>query len=45
MSRLLVILVALIVIVVGGLFALAGMNTEKPPVRIEKTVPSDKLAK
>ena len=45
MSRSLVILLLILILVVGGLFALAGMDTEKPPVRVEKVIPNEKLAK
>lgn len=45
MSRPLVILLLLLLAVVGGLFVLAGLDTEKPLTRVEKVVPSDKLAK
>ncbi len=38
MSRLVVVLVAVLVVVVGGLFLLAGRAHERPPVRVEKAV-------
>jgi hypothetical protein len=44
MSRLLVLLAVILVVLVGGLFALVSMDTEKPPVRVEKLVPNEKLA-
>jgi hypothetical protein len=44
MSRSLVILLLIIAVVVGGLFVLAGMDTEQAPVRVEKVVPNEKLA-
>lgn len=39
MSRSLVILLIILVIVVGGLFWLAGRDTNTAPHQIEKTVP------
>ena len=45
MSRSLVILLLILVLVVGGLFALASVDTEQAPVRVEKVVPNEKLAK
>lgn len=39
MSRSLVTLLVLLVVLVGGLFFLAGRNTEKPSVQVEKVVP------
>ena len=44
MSRTLVALIVVLVVVVGGLFALAGRNVEKEPVRVEKVVPLENLA-
>lgn len=44
MSRLLVSLIVLLVIVVGGLFFLAGRATEQPTARIEKPVELGNLA-
>ncbi len=38
MSRSVMTLVILLVVVVGGLFLLAGRAREKPPVRVEKAV-------
>jgi uncharacterized protein YxeA len=38
MSRLIVAIVAVIVIVVGALFLLAGRATEQPQTRVEQTV-------
>jgi hypothetical protein len=45
MSRSLLALIVLLVVVVGGLFVLAGRGSEKEPVRMEKVVPLDNLAK
>lgn len=39
MSRLVVILIAVLVVIVGGLFLLAGSAKERPSVRVEKVVP------
>jgi hypothetical protein len=44
MSRSLVILIAVVILLIGGLFFLAGRDTEKPPVRVEKVVPLENLA-
>ena len=44
MSRPLVILVVLLVVVVGGLFVLAGRDTAKDPVRVEKAVSLENLS-
>lgn len=38
MSRGTIILILILVLVVGGLFLLAGRDTEKPPVRVEKAL-------
>jgi hypothetical protein len=43
MSRLLVIVIAVVILLVGGLFFLAGRDTEKQPVRVEKVVPLENL--
>jgi hypothetical protein len=39
MSRSLVTLIIVLVVVIGGLFWLAGRDTAKPPVQVEKVVP------
>ena len=44
MSRPLIVLLALIVVVVGGLALLAGRAREKPTARIEKAVSLANLA-
>jgi len=44
MSRSLVILILILVVVVGGLFYLAGRETEQTPVRVEKAVALGNLA-
>lgn len=41
--RLLVILLVVIVVVGGGLFWLAGRDTAKPPVKVEKAVQLENL--
>ncbi len=38
MSRLLLSVVAILVVIVGGLFLLAGRATERPQTRVEKAV-------
>lgn len=45
MSRLLVTVLIILLASCGGLYLLAGLDTEKPLTRVEKVVPSDKLAK
>ena len=45
MSRLLIALIVVLVVLVGGMFFLAGRSTVKEPVRMEKVVPLDNLAK
>jgi len=45
MSRLLLVIIVILVVFIGGLFVFAGMDTEKAPVRVEKLVPNEKLAK
>ena len=45
MPRSLVVLIVVLVLVVGGLFFLAGRNTEREPTRVEKVVPLENLAK
>jgi len=44
MSRLIVALIVILVVLVGGLFFLAGRESNKEPVRMEKVVPLDNLA-
>lgn len=44
MSRSLVVLLVVVALLVAGLFALAGRNTEKEPVRMEKAVALENLA-
>lgn len=44
MSRLLVIVIAVVILLIGGLFFLSGRDTEKQPVRVEKVVPLENLA-
>jgi hypothetical protein len=44
MPRSLVILIVVLVLLVGGLFFLAGRDTEKPPVTVEKPVALENLA-
>lgn len=45
MSRLLVIFAVLLVVIVGGMFVLAGQAKEKPQTRIEKAIPVETLTK
>jgi hypothetical protein len=44
MSRLVVTLVVILVVVIGGLFALSRLSHEKAPVRVEKVVPLANLS-
>ena len=44
MSRPLLVLIVALVVVVGGLFLLAGRTREKPVVRVEKAVSLANLA-
>ncbi len=44
MSRPVLVLVAILVVVVGGLFLLAGRATETPPTQVEKVVPVANLS-
>ncbi|WBH17617.1 hypothetical protein [Sphingomonas radiodurans] len=44
MSRLIVSLIVLLVVVVGGLFFLAGSATERPTTQVEKAVELGNLA-
>lgn len=43
MNRSLIILIVVIVALVGGLFWLAGSDSEKEPVRVEKAVSLENL--
>ncbi|GAA0452842.1 MULTISPECIES: hypothetical protein [Sphingomonas] len=43
MSRSLVILIVVLLVLVGGLFFLAGRQTEKQPVQVEKAVSLENL--
>lgn len=43
MSRLVLVLIVLVVVLVGGLFVLAGRDTEKAPTRMEKAVALENL--
>lgn len=45
MSRSLVALIVVIVVLVGGVFLLAGRSSEKEPVRMEKVVPLENLTR
>ncbi|MEO9132320.1 MAG: hypothetical protein ABI240_14065 [Sphingomonas sp.] len=44
MSRPLIALIVILVVVIGGLFVLAGRSNEKPQVRVEKVVPLANLS-
>jgi len=44
MSRPVLILVVLLVVIVGGLFVLAGRDTAKEPTRVEKAVSLENLS-
>lgn len=44
MPRFVLVLLVIVVVLLGGLFVLAGMDTEKQPVQMEKVVPLDNLA-
>jgi hypothetical protein len=44
MPRLIVVLIVALVLLVGGLFLLAGQTGKKEPTRVEKVVPLDNLA-
>ncbi len=44
MSRSLLVLLVLIVVLVGGMFFLAGRSTEQQPVQVEKAVALENLA-
>jgi hypothetical protein len=45
MSRSAVIIILIIVLVIGGLWYLSGVNAEKPLTHVEKTIPNEKLGK
>lgn len=45
MSRFLVVLIAILLVLVGGIIFLSTRSTEKEPVRMEKVVPLDNLTK
>lgn len=44
MSRLLIIVAAVLILLIGGLFFLSSRDAQKQPVRVEKVVPLDNLA-
>ena len=44
MSRPVIALIIILIIVVGGLFVLAGRSSEKPLTRVEKVVPLANLS-
>ena len=44
MSRPLVILVVVLVVLIGGMFVLAGRDTTKAPTRVEKAVTLENLS-
>ncbi|CAN5745542.1 hypothetical protein BH11PSE6_BH11PSE6_04730 [soil metagenome] len=44
MSRPVIALIIILIIVVGGLFVLAGRSNEKPLTRVEKVVPLANLS-
>ncbi|WP_164497930.1 hypothetical protein [Sphingosinithalassobacter portus] len=44
MPRSLIALVVVLLLLVGGLFFLAGRNSEQEPVRVEKVVPLENLS-
>ena len=45
MPRSVIALIVILVVLVGGMFFLAGRTSVKEPVRMEKVVPLDNLAK
>ena len=45
MPRLYIVLIAVLVVLVAGMFILAGHHSAKEPVRMEKVVPLENLAK
>lgn len=45
MPRSLIALIVVLVLLVVGMFVLAGRSSEKEPTRIEKVVPLDNLTK
>jgi len=44
MSRPLVILIVVLVVLIGGMFVLAGRDTAKAPTRVEKAVALENLS-
>lgn len=40
-----VLLILIVLSLVGGLWYLSTMNTERPLTRVEKTIPNDRLGK
>jgi hypothetical protein len=44
MPRMIVVLIVVLVLLIGGLFLLAGRTSEKEPTRVEKVVPLENLA-
>ncbi|MBX3594541.1 hypothetical protein [Sphingomonas sp.] len=44
MSRSVVIIVVVAILLIGGLFFLAGRDAEKQPARVEKVVPLENLS-
>lgn len=44
MPRWVLVLIVVLVVLLGGLFVLAGMDVEKQPTQIEQVVPLDNLA-
>ena len=44
MSRSIVALIVVVVLIIGGLFWLAGRHGEKPVTHVEKVVPIENLA-
>lgn len=44
MSRSLVLVIAIVILLIGGLFFLSGRDTERAPVRVEKVVPLENLS-
>ena len=45
MSRFLVVILAILVVLIGGIVFLSTRSSEKEPVRMEKVVPLDNLTK
>lgn len=44
MPRSIVVLIAVVLILVGGLFFFASRDTHKEPMRVEKAIPLENLA-